>query len=69
MDGKIVGAIFFTGLYKIDSSSVCFSIKGIVSFIFPKKIKTTLKINPIFKTPKTPPNILLIIPRDAKLAI
>ena len=40
-----------------------------MSFIFPKKIKTILKINPIFKTPKTPPNILFIIPRDAKLAI
>ena len=40
-----------------------------MSFIFPKKIKTTLKIKPIFKAPNTPPNILLIIPRDAKSAI
>ena len=39
-----------------------------MSFIFPKKIKTTLKINPIFIAPKTPPNILLIIPNAAKSA-
>lgn len=68
MEGNIVGAIFFTGVYKIEFSKVSFSINGIVSFIFPKKIKTTLKIKPIFNAPKTPPKILFIIPKDAKSA-
>ena len=69
IDGKNVGAIFFTGRYKIDSSKVSFLIKEIVSFIFPKKIKTTLNINPIFKNPNNPPSNLFITPKEAKLAI
>ena len=40
-----------------------------VSFILLKKIKTILRINPIFKAPKTPPNILLIIPKETIFAI
>jgi len=33
------------------------------------KTKTTLKITPLFKRAKIPPNILLISPRAAKFAI
>ena len=58
IDGKIAGAILFTGLYKIDSYKVSLSIKEIVEFILSKKIKTILNTNPIFTKPKTPPNIM-----------
>ena len=58
MDGKISGAIFLTGAYRIELSKVSFLTKGILLFILPKKIKTTLKISPIFNAPKRPPNPL-----------
>ena len=32
-------------------------------------MKITLNINPIFKAPKAPPNILFKIPKEAKSAI
>jgi len=66
--GKKVETICFIGLYKIDVSSVSFFTKGIVSFIFPKKIKMTLRIKPILRAPKMPPKILLMIPKAAKFA-
>jgi hypothetical protein len=68
IEGTHVGAIFFIGAYNIDLSKVSFFINGIVAFILPKKIKTILKIKPIFKKPKTPPNILFIMPKEAKSA-
>ena len=57
-----------TGAYKIESSNVSFLTKGMVLFILPKKIKITLKIRPIFKAPKRPPNPLFKKPKAAKSA-
>ena len=54
--------------YKIESSISSSCTNGMALFILSKTINKTLKISPILSAPKSAPNSLFKIPKEAKSA-